>query len=432
MNIKKLKLKKGFTLIELLAVIVILAIILVIAIPSVLSTLTSAKQSTFREFVTKAYTASVSQYLSDTLNQGYSDQCIIYNVEEDIGLSSTGDFHGYVLVNISGEPEYWVSIYSSEYGLALYKYGDDIDTVELKKISELDINSDLSPDNLASTAECGTYISISGTICTPVTTTSSTSTSSTAEEETTKKTESTTPTIAYNENIIAAYTYNQKSGADNYCVTGDESTCVTTTCYKTGTSGSCPAGTIIDYKVNSSTTVRFHVVADMGSYLKLQSQQNTTGTTAWGPSICSSNASYTEFGPLVAMETLKKVTSSWTNVVTYSYNIMDEVSDGNEFLSNSSAVINARMITYSEAKSVGCSTITKSCPIWMYNYLSSSVEAGGGTVNSSDNVQFYWTQTSENSNNTYVIQNLGELFSLPSPATGTSAVRALVYVNKTK
>ena len=33
-------------------------------------------------------------------------------------------------------------------------------------------------------------------------------------------------------NIIVGYTYNQTSGASNYCVSGDENTCVKTKCYE--------------------------------------------------------------------------------------------------------------------------------------------------------------------------------------------------------
>lgn len=59
---KKLN-RKGFTLIELLAIIVILAIIMVVTIPTVLGSLGTARQDTFRnsantvaEFVEKQYT----------------------------------------------------------------------------------------------------------------------------------------------------------------------------------------------------------------------------------------------------------------------------------------------------------------------------------------------------------------------------------------
>lgn len=49
--------------------------------------------------------------------------------------------------------------------------------------------------------------------------------------------------------FAAAYTYNQTKGVSNYCITGMESVCKKTACYNIRTAGSCPAGTIIRYKV---------------------------------------------------------------------------------------------------------------------------------------------------------------------------------------
>ena len=79
----------------------------------------------------------------------------------------------------------------------------------------------------------------------------------------------------YNKNILEAYTYNQTTGDEHFCVTGDEETCQESTCYKTKTEGSCPAGTIIKYKVNNSTTETFHVMYDDASSITMQTQKNT-------------------------------------------------------------------------------------------------------------------------------------------------------------
>ena len=76
-------------------------------------------------------------------------------------------------------------------------------------------------------------------------------------------------------NIISVYEYNQELGNANYCVTGDEDTCKLSNCYKTKTENSCPPGTIVNYKVNNSKIVRFHVVHDDGETMTLQSQENT-------------------------------------------------------------------------------------------------------------------------------------------------------------
>ena len=113
------KTNKGFTLVELLAVIVILAIIMIIAIPAVLQTMQSARQKTFKEYVTKVYTAAQNSYLSEkTLSgsgtgKGIEDikvtetvssgtpvtrTCVGYNVADGLGLSSVGTYTGAVLV----------------------------------------------------------------------------------------------------------------------------------------------------------------------------------------------------------------------------------------------------------------------------------------------------------------------------------------------
>ena len=110
------KSNKGFTLVELLAVIVILAIIMIIAIPAVLQTMQSARQKTFKEYVTKVYTAAQNSYLSDsTLGEGASGSkavtvtvtganeaetrtCKGYDVATGLGLSSVGSYTGTVLV----------------------------------------------------------------------------------------------------------------------------------------------------------------------------------------------------------------------------------------------------------------------------------------------------------------------------------------------
>ncbi len=118
------KTNKGFTLVELLAVIVILAIIMIIAIPAVLQTMQSARQKTFKEYVTKVYTAAQNSYLSDsTLGEGTSGgkgvdvsitgtvkksdgtgtenetrTCRGYDVATGLGLSSVGTYKGAVLV----------------------------------------------------------------------------------------------------------------------------------------------------------------------------------------------------------------------------------------------------------------------------------------------------------------------------------------------
>ena len=60
--------------------------------------------------------------------------------------------------------------------------------------------------------------------------------------------------------FVVAYTYS--TATSTKCITGEESTCVKTTCYKTTGKSSCPIGTIIKYKVNDTEIVTFHVLYD--------------------------------------------------------------------------------------------------------------------------------------------------------------------------
>ena len=106
---------KGFTLVELLAVIVILAIIMVIAIPSVLTTMKTAKMKSFKEYALKASNKAQETYAGDQLitNPG---SCVLYKIGKDIGLSSTGDFKGYVVVkNTNNESKIYVTLNDNDY-----------------------------------------------------------------------------------------------------------------------------------------------------------------------------------------------------------------------------------------------------------------------------------------------------------------------------
>ena len=124
--------RKGFTLVELLAVIVILAIIMIIAIPSVLGTMTTARQKSFCEYVTKVYMAAQNKYMSaQTLGQadigssfsGVSDYGTIYfyDIKTDLGLENVGDYKGYVGVikptTDSPKPTFMVMLSDSNYAL---------------------------------------------------------------------------------------------------------------------------------------------------------------------------------------------------------------------------------------------------------------------------------------------------------------------------
>ena len=216
----------------------------------------------------------------------------------------------------------------------------------------------------------------------------------------------------YESNFIKACTYNQTSGASNYCVTGDEDTCEETTCYKNTTVGSCKAGDIIKYKVNNKDIINFHVMYDNGDTLTMQTQKNIVYNTAWG-------SSYNTSGPTVILAELESQTFDWSNVITQTYTMGTTGFSGKGSFTGCSPYnkceINtyilteksakARIITSQEAADLGCTNMQKTCPIWMYNYLYNSTSYGG-TVNevskdteSSYKNWGYWTMNADSSSN---------------------------------
>ncbi len=235
--------------------------------------------------------------------------------------------------------------------------------------------------------------------------------------------------------FVEAYTYSE-SGA-NKCITGEESTCKETTCYKTKTANSCPAGTIVKYKVNNNEIVAFHVMFDKGSKLIMQSQKNIITETVW-----HNNNNYdNNDGPLTALNSLDANTYRWSNVNNITYTMGTTVFADNAYTGCStydSCTQNtytlsertgkARMITIQEAKALGCTEDNQSCPIWMYNYLSLSIDYGG-SVNG--NGQGYWTMTasSDFGSHAWFINSFGGSTHYYTTTSGM-AIRPVVEVSK--
>lgn len=198
-------------------------------------------------------------------------------------------------------------------------------------------------------------------------------------------------------NIINAYTYDQKNEATK-CITGKEKTCQKTTCYESMEANSCAPGTIIDYQVNDLEIVRFHVISDQGKTLTMQSQQNIVDRTAWyGDSNDNSK------GPITALEELEKIVKNWTNVNSQTYTLGETVFQTNAYTGCDDhntctemiykfpvRTTNVRLITIQELAMLGCTTTVGSCPVWTYNYLTSSTSFGG-TENASSSA--YWTMS---------------------------------------
>lgn len=118
-----MKKKNGFTLVELLAVIVVLAIIMIIAIPSVLDTMNQARKQSFALYVNKVVTAVQQQYTYDSNGGAIQGAGLyVYDITQDLGLTSTGSYKGYVTVNANDvdNPKYIIELYDNNYILHNY------------------------------------------------------------------------------------------------------------------------------------------------------------------------------------------------------------------------------------------------------------------------------------------------------------------------
>lgn len=258
-----------------------------------------------------------------------------------------------------------------------------------------------------------------------------------------------------NANIMKAYRYSE-SGS-NICISGNESTCQQITCYRSDSSDVCQTGTIIDYKINSTTTERFHVIRDTGSSLIMQTQRNIKNNTEWAYDYQSASDSSSPHvatnlkGPHAALNDLQDATTSWTNVnqqtftlgtttfLTNKYTGCTSTGCSTNKYTMTSRTIRARMITMQEVISLGCTSSQGSCPLWLSNYLSTSASNTGsssGSDSSSAGIadttanSSYWTISADSSNNTnaWVVQGNGRVYSTSSDYA-IQGIRAVVEVS---
>ena len=261
-------------------------------------------------------------------------------------------------------------------------------------------------------------------------------------------------------NIVEAYTYNQTTGAENYCVTGDEDTCIETACYESTTAGSCPAGTIIIYKLNENETGRFHVMYDNGTTMTMQSQRNTVYNIPWidkadyaMENTDGTTCNYTscnDEGPITILNALESATAGWTNVNNQTYTMGTTVFKTNAYTGCTayntcatntytlpSRTSKARMITLQEAVKIGCTSTERTCPIWMYNYMTTSTNNGGTAndtafgPNGTDNY-LYLTMTaySTYSNHAWFVTDYGAVYNNFYVYRPYFGARAVVEINK--
>lgn len=245
-----------------------------------------------------------------------------------------------------------------------------------------------------------------------------------------------------NSKFIKAYTYNQTSGAENYCVTGNESTCKETECYGNKTANSCKAGDIVNYKVNDSTEVTFHVMYDSGNTIIMQSQKNIINNIAWHTSQTNTN------GPTTILSQLENTTENWSNVSNQTYTMGTTIFKTNKWTGCSSynsctankytlasRTARIRLITVQEATNLGCSGTNSSCPKWMYNYLFNATNfdasASDDTLDGEIGRYGYWTINAYSNNSTHAwnISRAGRLVNIITSYAGVGA-RAVVVVNK--
>ena len=129
-NMFNLKNKKGFTLVELLAVIVIIAILITIGTPIASNIIDDSKKSAFASYVDKIYEDAVKQYETD-IHEDYTLRglCVVYDIENSLGLADTGDNEGYVLVRpgLNGH-KYYMNIHNKRYMVNNYEYDNNTKT----------------------------------------------------------------------------------------------------------------------------------------------------------------------------------------------------------------------------------------------------------------------------------------------------------------
>jgi len=230
-----------------------------------------------------------------------------------------------------------------------------------------------------------------------------------------------------NENITAAFTYDQVNDATK-CITGEEPTCQPTKCYENNDKDSCHAGTIIKYKVSNTEEYYFHVVKDDGKTMTLQSRNSLGNRDSWYQNDSTPGVSDNTKGPLTYIEKIEKRCEGWTNakdleyemgVTEFNKNAFTGCDDNLSCTTNTYTMKNrtakARMITVQEAVMVGCTTTAGSCPIWMYNYTYNATAAGGTeddtyAPNSSYNTgTFTMNAYTGNSTQVWYVTNTGTL-----------------------
>lgn len=212
---------------------------------------------------------------------------------------------------------------------------------------------------------------------------------------------------------IKAYKFNYPN-----CITGEETTCVETSCYKSGenctmisTSSGSPRGTIIKYKVNNKKTKTFYVLNDDGKKITMITRNLIGISSYWSTNGNPGDKSFDMTGivPDAVLTELNKVTSDWTNVNMQTYTLgVTNFNNGNAFTqcesvdsctSNSytySVSGRARLITVQEINTISAPSLYFNFSIYPQNpYIATS----------NTNGSYVWGLSSKGSLTTYPSKN---------------------------
>ena len=119
------KLLKGFTLVELLAVIVVLGILITISIPAINDSVKKSKKEAFVEYsqsiISKSEQTALAKLMGAT--SSLEDSCFMFSITEDLGLSETGDYQGWVLYKLETD-KYYITLYNKDYMIINYSFSE--------------------------------------------------------------------------------------------------------------------------------------------------------------------------------------------------------------------------------------------------------------------------------------------------------------------
>jgi prepilin-type N-terminal cleavage/methylation domain-containing protein len=136
-----MKRNNGFTLVELLAVIVILSLLIVVGVPITNKVINDARKRAFVDYVDKLYIDALNQYESDKAkNPKISYQCVLYDIEKDLGLDTTKDYKGYIAIVPSiDNADMYFTIRNKKYYIKHYKYTKSEDDSSEDKKQVIDV-----------------------------------------------------------------------------------------------------------------------------------------------------------------------------------------------------------------------------------------------------------------------------------------------------